>query len=105
METINQNTEKYLYAQNKVKELKRFYRHLTIYLIVNTFIIVGTFYDRDFNFAEFWKFETFSTALFWGIGLLSHAASVFGRELLFDKTWEDKKIQEIMNSNKKSNWV
>ena len=104
MEVINQNTEKYLYAQNKVKELKRFYRHLIIYLLVNALIIGGTFYDRNFNFQEFWKFETFSTAIFWGIGLLAHAASVFGKEMFFNKDWEDRKIQEIMTNDKNTSW-
>ena len=104
METINKNSENYLFAQNKVKEYKRFYRHFTVYLVVNSFIIGVLIYDTNYNFENFWRFETFSTAIFWGIGLLAHAASVFGKDLIFNKDWEQKKIQEFMEKDKKSNW-
>jgi hypothetical protein len=104
MEIVNQNSEKYQYAQKRVKSLKGFYIHFTVYIVINTMIIVGTFYDRPFNSSNFWSFETFSTAIFWGIGLFSHAASVFGKNLIFNKNWEEKKIQELMAKDKKSNW-
>lgn len=102
METINQNSEQYQYAKNKVKKLKGFYIHLSIYIVINTMIIVGTFYDRPFSIENFLSFETFSTAIFWGIGLISHGVSVFGKDILFNKDWEERKIQELMekeNSN------
>ena len=97
MESINQNTEEYQYAKNSVKKLKGFYIHFGIYLIVNTMIIFGTFYDRPFNSNNFFSFETFSTAIFWGIGLFFHWISVFGKNIIFNKSWEDRKIQELMN--------
>jgi 2TM domain len=104
METINENSEKYQYAKNRVKKLKGFYIHLTVYIVINCILLFGIFYDRPFNSATFWRFETFSTAIFWGIGLVFHAASVFGKDLIFNKNWEEKKIQEFMNKNKKANW-
>ena len=104
MEIIDQNSEKYQFAKNRVKRLKGFYIHLTIYIVINTMIIFGTFQDRPFNMTNFLSFETFSTAIFWGIGLFSHGISVFGKDLIFNKDWEEKKIQEFMEKNKKSNW-
>lgn len=104
METIDQNSEKYQYAKNRVKRLKGFYIHFTIYIVINAMIIFGTFHDRPFSMANFLSFETFSTAIFWGIGLLSHGISVFGKDLIFNKDWEQKKIQEFMEKDKKSNW-
>jgi hypothetical protein len=104
METINQNSEQYQYAKSRVKKLKGFYIHLTVYVIVNSMLIFGIFYERSFNSTTFWSWETFSTAIFWGIGLISHAISVFGKDLVFNKNWEEKKIQEFMNKDKKANW-
>ena len=104
MEIINQNIEEYQYAKNRVKKLKGFYIHFAIYLIINTMIIFGTFYDRPFNIESFFRFETFATAIFWGIGIIAHATSVFGKDFIFNKNWEEKKIQKFLTNEKKSNW-
>ena len=97
METINKNSEQYQFAKNRVKKIKGFYIHFAIYLVINTMIIFGTFYERPFNNITFWGEETFSTAIFWGIGLIAHAASVFGKDFIFNKNWEDRKIKEFMS--------
>ncbi len=104
MEIINQNSEQYQYAKKRVNKLKGFYIHFAIYLFINTMIIFGTFQDREFNNANFWSFETFATAIFWGVGIITHGASVFGKDLIFNKNWEERKIQEFMGNEKKSSW-
>lgn len=104
MEILNKNSEEYQYAKNRVKKIKGFYVHFTIYIVVNMMIIFGTYFDRPFTLESFLKFETFATALFWGIGLIAHAASVFGKDLIFNKNWEEKKIQEFIANDKKSSW-
>jgi hypothetical protein len=48
--------------------------------------------------------QTFSTAFFWGIGLLAHGLSVFGRYVFFGQNWEEKKIQELMDKDKNEKW-
>jgi hypothetical protein len=50
--------------------------------------------------ANFWEWQSFSTLGFWGIGLLGHWFSVFGRDIFFGKNWEEKKIQELMEKDK-----
>jgi uncharacterized integral membrane protein len=103
METINQNSEQYQCAKNQVKKLKGFYGHLAVYIIVNSILLVLVYKNLDQG-QNFFSFGTFSTAIFWGIGLLSHATSVFGKDLIFNKKWEEIKIQEFMGKDKKSNW-
>ena len=103
METTIQNSEKYQYAKNRVNCIKRFYSHLTVYIIVNVIFLVLISKNLDKG-DSFFSFETFSTAIFWGIGLIAHAASVFGKDLIFNKDWEQKKIQEFMSQEKKSSW-
>jgi uncharacterized integral membrane protein len=103
METINQNSEQYQYAKNRVKKLKGFYGHLAVYIIINSILLVLIYKNLDQG-KNFFSFGNFSTAIFWGIGLISHAASVFGKNLIFNKNWEERKIQEFMKREKKSTW-
>jgi uncharacterized integral membrane protein len=103
MEIINHNSEKYQFAKNRVNCIKRFYSHLIVYIIVNTILLVLISKNLDHG-QLFLSFETFSTAIFWGIGLIAHGASVFGKDLIFNKVWEERKIQEFMINEKKSNW-
>jgi len=88
----------YLRAERRVKQLKGFYGHLFWYLAVNVFIIVMVVV----NGGELWQFGTFSTAFFWGIGIAFHALGVFGKNLIFSKSWEERKIQEYMDKDKKT---
>jgi uncharacterized integral membrane protein len=91
--------ERYLRAQKRVKQIKGFYWHLFWYIVVNTFILVMVYNNSDSNEA-FFTFGHFSTPIFWGIGLLAHGMSIFGKNIIFSKDWEDRKIKEIMDKDK-----
>ncbi len=104
METINKNSEQYLNAEKKLGEIKGFYIHLAIYLLVNIFIIYQNYSYSESIFQSLFNWSTLGTAFFWGIGLVSHWSRVFGKNLIFNKDWEEKKIKEFMNKDKKSNW-
>ena len=95
METYNfTKEEKFLQAKRKVKSIKGFYVHATIYFLVNLFIIAGCAVDDIQNLINP---ETYMTALFWGIGLAAHGFSVFGPNVFLGKDWEEKEIQKILN--------
>lgn len=96
--------ESYKKAYKQVKSIKDFYAHLVVYLVVNAFIIISSFNRDLIGDSGFWNWSTFSTALFWGIGLVAHGASVFGKNILFGSNWEEKKIQEFMDKDKKQKW-
>jgi hypothetical protein len=98
----NNPDQQYLQAYKKVKRIKGFYIHLGAYLIVNVFIIAANIQLDDIS--HLWRWETFSTALFWGIGLAAHGLSVFGDDLVFNRQWEDKKIKELMDKEKSEKW-
>lgn len=100
MEIIKDKNEiKYLEAKKKVKKLKGFYIHLTIYILVNLLIVFINI--RDLKPGEsYFKFENFITLFFWGIGLLAHAMSVFVPQFVLGKNWEERKIRELMDKNK-----
>lgn len=100
----NNKDEQYNLAFKRVKRIKGFYNHALVYVLVNAFIIFSNF-DRSTNGTEIlMKWETWSTALFWGIGLVAHGFSVFGRDLLFGSDWEEKKIQELMKKGQGEKW-
>lgn len=90
MEENNRNN-KYLKAKNRVEELKKFYSHLTSYLLV----MIGL---AGLNYwVDGWRYPWFLWAAFgWGIGLFAHAIGVFNWNPFFGKNWEQRKIKEYM---------
>ncbi|MBF2708906.1 2TM domain-containing protein [Flavobacterium soyangense] len=95
---------RYNLAYKRVKRIKGFYVHAMVYVLVNLFIIASSYTKSSFDAGDFFRWETFSTALFWGIGLAAHGLSVFGRNLFFGNNWEERKIQEFMDKEKSEKW-
>jgi 2TM domain len=103
MKNYNKQNDAHSRAIYKVKRIKRFYKHLAAYIIVNTLFIVLKIvrnFDRgddffeiilDFNFGNLW--------FLWGIGLAFHAFAVFGTDYFFGKNWEENKINQIMEED------
>lgn len=89
---------RYAAARKKVNEIKGFYIHLAVYLFVNLAII----FMNSSNFIDgFANPSNYVTAFFWGIGLVGHWAGVFGSVMLLGRNWEEKKIQQLMQEQKK----
>lgn len=103
LETNNPDV-RYDLAYKRVKRIKGFYIHLIVYIVVNVFIIVSRYNQKAIGDAEFWHWETFSTALFWAIGVTAHGLSVFGRNIFFGRNWEEKKIKDLMEKEKNKKW-
>ena len=88
METKNIYNENmaFIRAKERVEKLKGFYGNLTSYCFV---IPVLAFINiQSGGFQWFWF-----PMLGWGMGLSFHAFETFG----YGKSWEEKKIQEILN--------
>ncbi|CAM1366824.1 2TM domain-containing protein [Tenacibaculum xiamenense] len=94
-------------AQERVRELKEFYQHLFVYLIIN---VVFTFLSNYFNIVikiygdlkisnKFTEngFEYYSLWGIWGVVLLIDAFRVFGIRRFLGKDWEERKIKELIN--------
>jgi hypothetical protein len=98
---MNQLDEKFRYeaAKKKVEAIKAFYIHLVAYLGVNGFLLM-LIYQSSASAETFWKAEHFSTAFFWGIGLVIHGFVVFGPDLVLGRNWEERKIREFMEQDK-----
>jgi hypothetical protein len=96
MERRFNEDQKYLQAKKRVKKIKGFYTHLTIYCFVIPIIIFANLKFEP-HFHWFWF-----SLLGWGTGVIVHWLSVFGFNLLgFGKNWEDRKIKKIMEEQPK----
>lgn len=101
--TLSPDEIKYQQALKRVKRIKGFYTHLIIYVVINIGILIANYSSGNHNY-NFWSWQTFSTMLFWGIGLVAHGMSVFMPSLLMGKDWEERKIRELMEKEKQNKW-
>ena len=88
-------------ARKRVEEIKGFYSHLLVYILVNSFLllIATDAFDGMSNLhVPNWGY--FTTPVFWGIGLLFHGLYVFQFKSGFIKKWEERKIREIMEKDR-----
>lgn len=93
------NEEAYIRARKKLDNIIGFYWHFAVYVVINLFLIVMiSLYNVEAGESIF-RFETFSTAFFWGIGLVFHWLNVFGPNWFFGKNWEERKLKEIMDKD------
>lgn len=90
--TFNENTS-YLRAKERVEKIKGFYGNLASYCIVIPILIIINFSSSN-DFQWFWF-----PMLGWGLGVLFHAFETFG----YGKSWEEKKIQEILSKQNNNN--
>lgn len=98
--------QNYIKAKKRVKDIKGFYIHLVVYIIINIFIsgviIYGLTSSGDSFSEAFLNFGVYSTWLFWGIGMFFHWLGVFGfKSFGFGEDWEEKKIKELMDKDEK----
>nr|WP_199000260.1 2TM domain-containing protein [Flavobacterium sp. ASV13] len=99
MEPNYNEAERYYKAQKKVKEIREFYEHLTVYLLVNPIVIVVNIMTSPGYLWFIW------CLMGWGIGLILHGLTVFNLPPFFDKDWEERKIKEILEKEDgKTTW-
>lgn len=96
---FNKDHNRYVRAKERVEELKKFYSSLLWYVIVISMLAFINWYTNDFAYMWFlWA------AFGWGIGLVFHAIKAFGWAPMFNKSWEERKIQEFMREEDDSEY-
>ncbi|MDR0227538.1 MAG: 2TM domain-containing protein [Flavobacteriaceae bacterium] len=84
-------------AKKKVERIKKFYAHLTSYIMVNLFLIIlNVMTNSHFMWSLIVVFS-------WGIGLAADYMKTYNYNLFLGKDWEDRKIREHMEKHKKEN--
>ena len=85
--------KKYERARKHVEELKGFYIHFAIYLIMVPVFIYLNYISTSFPWALF-------PILGWGAGVSGHAMEVFNYNPFLGKGWEERKIKEFMDKDR-----
>lgn len=96
--------QKYYNAKKRVDAERGLYIHLVIYIVINITILFFRYKilsvintdAKDENFFFWWKFGNIITPVAWGIALLFHWLWAYKKTFLFNKKWENKKIEKLM---------
>lgn len=96
MEPDYTEERRYHLAQKKVKEIKDFYQHLTIFILVTITLMVINLMTSPEYLWFIW------CILGWGVGVIFHGLKVFGVSPFFNKEWEERKIREFIDKEKES---
>jgi hypothetical protein len=75
-------------ARERVEELKGFYIHLAIYVVINVGLYVIDFAQGDGLQWAYW------VTIGWGIGILVHLVSLIIEQSRFTARWEARKVAE-----------
>ena len=103
---MDEYSERYKKARKKVDEIKGFYTHLRVYLVINILLLVlrtkiieyisGGNAETDPHVFEWIDVNAFITPVLWGIGLVFHGLYVYRHKFPFLKQWEEQQIQKFM---------
>ena len=105
-----EKSNRYNRAKKKVDDIKGFYNHLTVYILVNVVLLVINtplvifFSDLSSErtpeeFLDWLDWNIILTPVVWGIGLFIHYIAVFGVTPRFVKKWEKRKIEQYLNED------
>ncbi|GAB5399807.1 MAG: 2TM domain-containing protein [Aureisphaera sp.] len=114
-ETMEPNSyQKYDRARKRVKEIKGFYNHIWIFVLINIAINVVRFFvfprigfvHDDPGFNDWLNWNTILMPLLWGIGLAIHGIWAYRHKFKFLKNWEERKIKEYIEEEEEEtqNW-
>lgn len=88
MESVVDESEKRFRAKQQLEAIKGFYFHAAAYVLVNLILFVVNWQAGGGWWVQW-------VILGWGLGLLLHAALVFGQMPRFVNRWEERKIKEL----------
>ena len=93
MEDMTQHPQ-YQEARRHACQVRGFYNHLLIYLMVNAALIGMNYVTSPHRI--WWYWTTFG----WGIGLLAHALRVFALSGWLGAAWEERRIREYLSRHR-----
>lgn len=95
MEIIQNEEDRYYQAKKRVEAIRGFYGNLTSYIVLNIFFFILNIVTSPEHLWFYWPL------LGWGIGVLFHGMRVFNYSPFFGKDWEEKKLQQFLEEEKK----
>lgn len=95
-------------ARKRVNDIKGFYQHLTVYLVVNalillfskriTILFISNEVVENIEFLNWINWNIWGTPIIWGVALAIHAGTVFLKSPF--KNWEERQIRKIMDEER-----
>lgn len=82
--------ERYERARKRVRDVRDFYVHLGVYLIVNGALFAINMLTSPDTLWFYWPL------LGWGVGVAIHAFSLVTEGFVFGEEWEERKTREIV---------
>ena len=84
---------RYERARRRVREIRAFYLHATVFVAVNALLHVINFATGRRAYWAFWP-------LFgWGIGLAAHGLATYRWVPFLGRDWERRKIEQLMDQD------
>lgn len=93
MENLSKES-RYIKAKERVDKLKKFYANLWSYIVLMSILALINYLTNGFSYMWFlWA------AFGWGIGIFFHAIGTFDLNPFFGKSWEKRKIKQLMEED------
>ncbi len=90
MESTLEQTPEYKAARCRVRQLRGFYAHLSVYLAVNAGLLLINLFSSPGRLWVVWPLAG------WGIGILIHGFGTFLGGSFFGAEWEARKVRELV---------
>jgi hypothetical protein len=99
----SEKNQRYLRAKKRTEALRKFYKHLIVYVVVNLVIsgfkIKGYMEGGDSFEEALVLLDTWIVWAVWGVFVVLQAVRTFKSNVILGADWEEKKIREYMNEN------
>jgi hypothetical protein len=90
MQERSQESELYERAKKRVEEIKGFYIHLGVYMVVNLGLFAINMLASPDTLWFYWPL------LGWGVGVAIHAFTMLAEGRLLGREWEERKVEELL---------
>ena len=85
------------YAQKRIKQKKRLFSHLVVFLIGSVFLVL---INKIFKYGEAYDWFVWAILL-WGFLFVVHAFNVFVTQKFMGQEWERKQREQLVAKQKK----
>lgn len=95
MASAAEESPEYQAARRRVRQLRGFYSHLSVYLAVNAGLLVINLLTAPARLWMVWPLAG------WGIAILIHGASVFLGGRILGAEWEQRKVRQLVEQQRR----
>jgi 2TM domain len=95
MATVPEDQDAYRRARRRVREIRGLYLHVAVFVAVNILLHLINFVATPKVYWAFWPLVG------WGIGLLAHGLAAYRWMPFLGKDWEERKIRELMDKDRR----